>query len=304
MRVAIVILHFLNQKLTEQCLTSVQKLKIKGLELMVIVVDNNPKEDLKNFRRKFKDYLFFKTKKNLGFTGGSNIGIKQALKNRADWVFLLNNDTEVGKDLLVQLIKAAKKDEKIGILGPKIYFAPGYEYHRQRYKPNERGKVFWYAGGLIDWSNVLASHRGVDEVDQGQYGLVEETDFVSGCGMLIKKEVFNQVGLLDNRYFAYLEDADFCQKAKKKGFKIVFVPKGKLWHFNASSSEVGGELHDYFLTRNRMLFGWRHAPLRARLALAKESIKILMTGRKWQKRGIKDFYLRKFGRGSWHEREN
>lgn len=299
MQVAIVILHFLNKELTFQCLESVKKLSRKGFKLETVVVNNNPQEDLKDLEKKFADFIFLKTGKNLGFTGGNNIGIRQALGSKADWIFLVNNDTILDKNLAVQLIKVGESDEKIGILGPKIYFAPGYEFHKERYKPSERGKVIWFAGGLIDWQNVLASHRGVDEVDKGQYDQQIETDFVSGCAMLVKREVFEKIGLLDERYFLYWEDADFCQGAKKAGFKVIYAPQAKLWHANAGSSAVGGPLQDYYLTRNRMLFGLRYAPLRTKVALIRESAKILLAGRKWQKIGIRDFYLRKFGKGSY-----
>jgi len=301
MKIAIVILHFVNQKLTERCLASVKKLNQKGFRLEVIIVNNNPQEDLKDLAKKFSDFLFLSTGQNLGFTGGNNLGIREALKGKADWVFLVNNDTVLAKDLLVQLIKVARSDSKIGILGPKIYFAPGYEFHQARYKPSERGKVFWFAGGLIDWQNVLASHRGVDEVDRGQYEKQIETDFVSGCAMLVKREVFEKIGLLDEKYFLYWEDVDFCQRAKRSGFKVVYVPGAKLWHANAGSSAVGGSLHDYYLTRNRLLFGWRYAPWRVKLSLFREAVRLLLTGRRWQKIGLRDFFLQKLGRGSWED---
>lgn len=297
--VSLVILHFSDQKLTKQCLISAEKLKSKGFQLKTIVVDNNPKENLTALAKQFKKATFLKTKTNLGFAGGNNVGIKKAIEGGAEGIFLINNDTLLDKNLVVQLVKVMKADKKIGVLGPKIYFAPGYEYHQSRYKPAEQGKVFWYAGGEIDWRNILASHRGVDEVDRGQYDKKASTDFVSGCAMFIRREVVEKIGLLDERYFLYLEDADFCQRAKKAGFKVVYSPRGKLWHFNAGSSEVGGSLHDYFLTRNRLLFGFRHATLKAKLALAKESVKLLLKGRPWQRVAIRDFYARRFGQGSW-----
>jgi len=300
-KVSLIILHFINKELTGQCLESVKKLNTKGFDLTTIIVNNNPQENLKDLERKYSDFIFLKTGKNLGFTGGNNVGIRQALESKADWIFLVNNDTILDKNLIVQLIKVGESDEKIGILGPKIYFAPGYEFHQERYKPNERGKVFWYAGGLIDWQNVLASHRGVDEVDKGQYDEQIETDFVSGCAMFVKREVFEKIGLLDERYFLYLEDNDFCQKAKREGFKIIYAPKAQLWHLNAESSAVGGPLQDYYITRNRLLFGMRFAPLRARVALFRESLRLFFSGSKWQRMGVRDFYLRRFEKGSYKQ---
>ena len=299
MKIVIVVLHYLKKDLTTQCLESIKKLRIQSLKFRTIIVNNNPKEDLKKLSGRFKSFDFVRTGKNLGFTGGNNLGIKKALKDGADFVFLLNNDTILDKDCLTHLIKQACLADQNAILGPKIYFAPGHEFHHDRYLPSQRGKVIWYAGGAIDWKNILTSHRGVDEVDKSQYDRIEQTDFVSGCAMLVKKEVFEKIGLLDDRYFLYLEDNDFCQRAQKAGFKVFYVPKAKVWHVNAGSSEVGGGLHDYYLTRNRMLFGMRYADRQTKMALLKESLKLLTSGRPWQKKGVRDFYLRKFGKGSY-----
>ena len=99
----------------------------------------------------------------------------------------------------------------------------------------------------------------------------------------------------------YLEDADFCQRAKKAGFKLAYVPEAKIWHINSGSSKTGGDLQNYFLTRNRLLFGFRYAKLKTKLALNKESIIQLFNPSisKWQKIAIRDFYFNKLGKGSW-----
>ena len=298
-KAAIVILHYKGKNFTEQCLESVKKLQADNFKIEAIVINNNPQEDLKDFKKKFKNFVFLETGKNLGFTGGNNFGIKRALKDKADYVFLINNDATLTPDILVQLINIAKKRKKAGILAPKIYFAPGYEYHHDRYKKSERGKVFWYAGGEINWHNVITQHRGVDEVDKGQYNQIEETDYVSGCGMFIKRQVLEKIGLLDERYFLYYEDSDFSVRAKKAGWQLLFVPQAKMWHFNAGSSEVGGPLHDYYITRNRLLFGMRYAPLRAKIALFKWGLSRLFVGHPWQKVAFRDFLINRFGKGSY-----
>jgi GT2 family glycosyltransferase len=203
------------------------------------------------------------------------------------------------KNLLVRLAKVADQVGSPAIIGPKIYFAPGFEYHKKRYQKNDLGKVFWYAGGKIDWQNIFASHQGVDEVDHGQYETQQSTPFVSGCAMLVDRKIFEKIGLLDDKYFLYLEDLDFCVRARRAGFKIIYAPQAWLWHKNAGSSTVGGDLHDYFLTRNRMLFGFRYANRRTKFALFRETLRLLKGGRPWQKIGIRDFYWRRFGQGSW-----
>jgi GT2 family glycosyltransferase len=298
-KLALVILHFSQLDLTEACLASVKQLETKGFELEVIVVNNNPLEEIDSLKKKFPGFVFLKTPKNLGYAGGNNFGIKRALKDNTDFILLLNNDTLLDKKIILELLKAAKNNQQVGILGPKIYFAPGHEFHQKRYQEKDKGKVIWYAGGLLDWQNIIASHQGVDEVDQGQYDHLKDTDFVSGCAMLIKKEVFKKIGLFDEDYFLYLEDVDFCWRTKQAGYKIFFVPLAKVWHVNAGSSEIGGPLHDYYLTRNRMLFGSKYASLRTKLALIRESLRILFKGSSWQKKGIKDFYLRRFNQAGF-----
>ncbi len=311
-KVFLIILNWNGGRLTVNCLKSLKNIKTNGLKPEVVVIDNgstdNSIEEIENFNLKNKNLPFelkiLKNKKNLGYAEGNNVGIKYALKNGADYVCLLNNDTRVSPDFLIQLIKVAESEEKIGIVGGKIYFEKGYEFHKDRYKKEDLGKVIWYAGGIVDWRNVYAQHRGVDEVDNGQYDSAEETEYINGCLMLVKRIVFEKVGFLDARYFLYFEENDFCQRAKKAGFKLIYTHKATIWHLNAGSSGVGSDLHDYFLTRNRLLFGMKYAPLKTKLALIKESFRILKKGRPWQKIAVKDFYLFRFGKGSWHEKKD
>jgi hypothetical protein len=152
----------------------------------------------------------------------------------------------------------------------------------------------------MDWANIIGQHRGVDEADKGQFDKVEETEIATGCCMMIKKEVLKKVGLLDDKYFLYYEDSDLSVRAKKAGYKIVYAPKSIIWHKNAGSAGGSGSaLQDYYIIRNRLLFGFRYASARSKLALFRESLFLLLRGRRWQKRGIIDFYLGKLGKGSY-----
>ena len=296
MKLAIIVVHYKGRDLTEACLASLKKTQRPELALKVIVVDNGSSELLNFADNDFVELV--KTRTNLGFTGGNNVGIKKALAQGAEWIMLLNNDTLLPTDFFEIF---SQIDLKAGIIAPKIYFAPGKEYHYERYQEKDRGRVIWYAGGVIDWQNVYGSHRGVDEVDRSQYDQTATTDFSSGCAMLIKRAVFEKIGLLDEDYFLYLEDLEFCQRAKRAGFKVVFEPRLCLWHVNAGSSSVGGPLQDYFMTRNRLLFGQQYAPFRAKLALMRESLGLWFQGRKWQRKGVEDFYFRRWSQGSWYD---
>jgi len=299
-KVFLVILNWNGGEMTLNCLKSLKDVECDGFSVEVIVVDNGSTDDsVERIRKTEPKVKIVENKKNLGFAEGNNVGIKYALENGADYICLLNNDTRVDPSFLAELVKSLQSDEKIGLIGGKIYFEKGYEFFKNKYKDNQRGKVIWYAGGLIDWNNIYASHRGVDEVDEGQYDQVEETQYVNGCLMLGTKEMFQKIGLFDKKYFLYFEDVDLSLRVKKAGFKVIFCPKAKIWHLNSGSSGSGSSLHDYFITRNRLLFGMKYASIRSKIALIKESLQLLKNGREWQKTGTKDFYLRRYGKGGW-----
>jgi len=296
------IINFNGRDNTLACLDSIKKINASNFRLNVVVIDNGSKEKL-NLPQDYLGNIPLKIiikEKNLGFTGGQSEGINYAFSKNADYVLVLNNDVIVDYNLISELIKALEKNTKYGVASPKIYFSPGFEFHKNRYKEEDKGRVFWYAGGIMDFKNVIARHRGVDEVDKGQYQEVEETDFATGACFLVKKEVLERVGFFDDKYFLYYEDSDLSERIKRKGYKIVYVPDAVLWHKNATAAGGSGSpLQDYYISRNRLLFGLRYAPLRSKVALIKESIKLLAIGRQWQKKGIRDFYLGRFGRGSY-----
>jgi GT2 family glycosyltransferase len=301
-KVAIVILNWNGKKDTMECLKSLRKLNTKDYSLAVIVVDNASTDgSIQDFKKVtgFDDFQVIENNENIGFAAGNNVGIKKALNDSADFIVLLNNDTVVKEDLIDKFLEASEKHKRAGILTPKIYFYPGYEFHKERYTKTEVGRVIWYAGGVIDWDNVYASNYGVDDTDIGQYSKELEYEFATGACMFVKREVFEKAGMFDERYYLYLEDTEFSQRVKHAGWKIIFVPDAVLWHKVSQSSAIGGGLNDYFITRNRLLFGMRFAPSKTKRALLKEAAKLAIRGREWQKRGARDFFMRRFKKGSW-----
>ncbi len=300
--VVISLLNFNGKKNTLDCLESLKDIRKDNFKLTVVVVDNGSKEDISLENGIIGDIplIVIKNNKNMGFSGGNNVAIRYAIEKGADYVLILNNDTYVDGNFLTELFKVAEKDNGIGILVPKIYFAPGFEFHKNRYSKNEIGKVLWYAGGKMDWKNVIGHHRGVDEIDKGQYDNVEETEIATGCCMMVRREVFQKVGMLNDKYFLYYEDSDLSIRAKNKGFKVMYVPKSIIWHKNAGSAGGSGSvLQDYYITRNRLLFGFKYALIRSKLALFRESLFLFLRGRRWQKQGVIDFYLGRLGRGNY-----
>ncbi len=302
-QLSIVILNWNGFDDTRELLRDISHLKTNNLKVEVIVVDNGSSDGSSQKLSKIvlpnMEYKLLLNKGNLGFAGGNNVGIDYTLEREADYVVILNNDTRVDSDLLIHLTKLAQSDDKIGAVSPKIYFAKGFEFHKDRYIKENHGKVLWYAGGEIDWKNVYGKTRGVDEVDIGQYDKTVKTDFVTGTCMLLTKEVLEKVGKFDERFFLYYEDTDLSIRIRQAGYKTMFLPQAVIWHKVARSSGIGSELNDYYTTRNRMLFGIKYASVHSKLALFRESIKLLFKGRKWQKIGIKDYYLGNFGKGSF-----
>lgn len=292
----IVTVCYNSEKETEKCIKSLLKVDRKDFEISVLVIDNGCKVSFTSSENKVH---VVRSEKNLGFSGGNNLGITYALSRGADFVLLINNDTIADPKLLVSLFQAYKTESNVGIACPKIYFERGHEFHIEKYSKEEKGSVIWFAGGGIDWKNSISYHRGVDEVDKGQYEISEDITFSTGCCMLIPRAILKQVGMFDDRYYLYFEDADLSVRMIKSGYRILYVPSAKLWHANAASSGSGSELHDYYLTRNKLLFGMKYSPLRTKFALVRESIRLLLFGRPWQRRGVIDFYLGRLGKGSY-----
>lgn len=295
-KVAIVIVNWNGKNDTLACLSSLKKLKKDNITLSIYVIDNASSDNsIPEITKKFPDIHLLGNSQNLGFSAANNRAIQESLQYGSDFVWILNNDTEVTPNALIELLKAFD-NERVGIAGSKIYFYPGREYHKDRYSKADHGKVIWYAGGLIDWENMYASHRGVDEVDEGQFDTAQETPFVTGCSMLVSRQVFETIGFFDEKLFAYLEDLDFCLRAKRAGFKLLYFPSSVIWHKNAGSSGVGSDIHRYYMTRNRLLVGMRYAPLRTKIALLKEGFGFILHGPPIVRKAIFDGLFHRLGK--------
>lgn len=307
-KVSIVILTWNQCDMTTQQLKDVAKLETNGLDVEMIVVDNGSTDEtikkLSKYNLPNMSYKFIETGSNLGFAGGNNIGIKDAFDRGSDYVISMNNDLILSKDIIIKMVSLAESDKTIGLVAPKMYFAKGFEFHKDRYKDSEKGRVIWYAGGVIDRDNVYSEHRGVDEVDVGQYNKTEDTDYVNGACFLLTKELVKRIGLIDETFFLYWEDADYSEKAKRAGFRVMYLPTTCLWHMvSVSTGKSGSPSNDYFIIRNRLIYGLRYSNLRTKFALFRDSLRILVSGRRWQRLGVIDFYLGRWKSGRWLNRK-
>jgi GT2 family glycosyltransferase len=224
--VYVIVLTWNGKEDTLECLRSLQEVEFRNFK--ILVVDNASADGTSDaITALFPDVHVIVNKENLRFAGGNNVGIRYALEQGADYVLLLNNDTVVDKHFLTFLTDIAKTSPDIGMVGPKIY----YNADRQR---------LWYAGGTIVWWKGIISHIGIREIDHGQYDEQQETDYITGCCVLVRRSVIEKIGMLDERYFIYGEDADWCVRATRKGFKLLYVPASRIWH--KVSVSAGGHL--------------------------------------------------------------
>lgn len=293
MKIAVITVNYNGKKDTLEFLESLRKLRTTNYELRTIVVDNASSDgSVPAIKKKFPKVDILQTGENLGFSGGYNRGLDYAKVWGADYFLLINNDCFIKDDnLLSELVRTISSDPKRGFVSPKIYFAPGFEFHKDRYKKEDLGKVIWYGGGKFDWDNIGSVHQGIDEVDNGQYDWVEETGIFSGACVLIRREVLDELGMLDEKYFLYFEDSDLVKRAKDAGFRIYYNGNVSLYHKVSQSTGIGSKITDYYHTRNRLIFGMRYGRLLTKFALFREALKLFIFGRPAQRRGILDFYL-------------
>jgi len=228
-KVSIIILTWNGVRHISDCLESVQKSTYPNYE--IIVVDNGSKDGtLELIRNNFPNVKLISNSKNLGFAGGNNIGIKQAT---GDIIFLLNDDTKIHPNVIGVLVKELTGSSKIGIVGPKIYFMSDAAGSKK--EPNK----IWFAGGMIDWVRGEGYHLGRNLTDNELVNdIKKEVDFITGCALMIKREVIEKIGVLDERFFAFYEDADWCQKAKKAGYQVIYIPFGGIWHIKSATASA------------------------------------------------------------------
>lgn len=308
-KVSIIILNWKGWQDTLECLDSIKKIKHSNYETLIIdngsgdesvaqinkyLADNN----LSGLKSNFKLFAF---ERNFGFAGGNNKGIEQAIKNGADYVLLLNNDTTVDPFFLDALIQTAETDKNIGIVGSKIYFY---------FDP----KRIWFAGGKINWLKNKGTHLDLNKKDLENNKSDEmqkffSVDYITGCSMLIKKEVVEKIGGLDEDYFLYYEDADYCLRAKKEGWRSVLAPDSVIWHKISQSTKEFSPSYLYYHARNGLLMAKR-MNIDAKIILVyifsfllalKQVIKYLFfpARREWAKmtmQGIWDFWRGKIGK--------
>ena len=299
--VYIIVLTWNQSALTLACLQSLQATTYANAH--VIVVDNGSHDGTADsIRLHFPAVSLIANPENLGFVQGNNQGIAQALAGGADYVMLLNNDTVVDPGMLSDILAVAESDATIGIVGPTIcYFDP----------PD----VIWGAGARVDWRTGDTYRLHANEKDDAAQGVPYEVEFVGGCALCIKRQVIERIGLLDERFFIYYEETDWCIRTKSAGYRCVVAPRGKIWHKVSAAMGEGTAMTVYYMSRNRLLFLTKHLRGRRRLsafvrALGRQICLVvrytilpqyrhLHPQRNARIHALIDFFLRRFGKCSY-----
>lgn len=281
-KIYIIIIHYKGINDTITLLENLTTLNYPDFQ--VICINNNPLEDLKEaFLNLFKDKnwnnefntekentLVFKcdnfkypiiliNQENKGYAGGVNAGLKYALsKDDFSYVWILNNDLILDKNSLSELVSYAEdkknKGIKVGIVGSKLlyYWNP---------------EILQGVGGKLNKYFALTKHIGGFEEDKGQYDReIDNIDYIIGASMFVPKEFLLDVGLMDERYFLYFEDVDWSERAKRKGYKLLYCWKSKVYHKeggsigSSSKGEKKSELADYYGVKNRIVFTKKFYP--------------------------------------------
>jgi hypothetical protein len=244
--VDIIVLNWNGKQDTLECLSSLHAVEYPRCR--VIVVDNGSTDDsVAAIRSGFPEAVIVETGTNLLFAGGNNAGIRKSLADGTDIIMLLNNDTAVDPGFVGALVRRLQSDRTVGVVGPKIlYFAAP--------------KIIWYAGGEISlWTGTM-KHRGIRAADDGTFDAPGVTDYATGCCLCATRGAWEKVGLLDESYAMYAEDADWCTRARKAGFGTGYEPAAKVYH--KVSVSAGGHTSLFKLRRkfiSNLRFFFQHA---------------------------------------------
>jgi GT2 family glycosyltransferase len=244
-RVAAVVLNYNGRDVTLDALASLTRMTYPSCRLLV--VDNGSTDgSYAAIAGRFPQVEQVRTERNLGPAGGVDLGLEWALAREFDYVLVLNNDIEVAPGFLSALVEAAEADPTLGCVGPKAY------YHAEP-------EVIWSAGGRIAFREAVTRETGEGEVDRGQWDRDREVPYVNGCAMLIRRAALEAAGLWDPTFFLGVEDADFCMRVRRAGYRCGYAHRARLWHRVSHNLGTYRAPRTYNTGRNTALFARRYA---------------------------------------------
>jgi GT2 family glycosyltransferase len=242
-KLGIIILNWNNWQDTLDCVEALGDCSYTNKEIWI--VDNASEDESTTKLGEIDDIHLMCLDKNYGFAVGNNVGIRAALDQACDFVLLLNNDTDLPRDFIQPLLEPFRKDPQASVCSPKILYS-------------QPAGTIWYAGGKFRNPRIIGEMVGMGSPDQDQYNQLCQTDFAVGTCMLIKRELFERIGLLDERFFFYHEDVDFCYRAKQAGYTIWYQPKSTIIHRVSSSTKKQPSMRVFLYQRARVVFLCKH----------------------------------------------
>jgi len=249
-RVACLVLNYNGREITLEAIASLRQMTYPAFD--VIHIDNGSTDGSSAaVAEAFPDVIQVRVEENKGPTHGLNRGLRRGLEGGYDYLLSLNNDIEVDPQMLTELVRLAESDATIGCVGPKTF----YYWDRER---------LWSTGGIIRFKESVTRERGMGEIDRGQYERDEEVDYLNGCAMLMRRSLVEQVGVWDPIFNLAVEDADWCMRIKRAGFRCMYAHRAVLWHMvshTAGSYKAGrtfftGRANAIFVRRYGGPFQW------------------------------------------------
>lgn len=243
--VYVLILNWNGKELMKDSLSSYLENDYANFE--VVMIDNGSTDDSVEYvKRNFPKVIILQNEKNLGYSGGFNVGLDYAFnRNNADYVLISNNDVKADQKVISELVKVAETDEKIGFVTGKVYY---YDH------PN----ILQTVGKKEDPIRWNGDHMGNREKDTGQFDEVNERFFVDDIFTLVRKNMYKEIGGYDTTFFLQCEEYDWQARAKKKGYRIMFIPLAKIWHKDSMTLGKTSPLKAYYDARNPMLVILKH----------------------------------------------
>lgn len=263
--VSLITVNFNQTDATCALLDSIRQQGYRNLE--IFVVDNGSRENpAQVFLEKYPEVKFIRSEQNLGFAGGNNLAVKEA---KGDFLFFVNNDAELADGCIERLLALFEQVPDLGIVSPLICYFPD-EVEGRGLKAegaaNPPPSLIQYAG--MSHLNPLTGRNrtlGNKEADAGQFAEPQPTAYAHGAAMMISRRTLEQVGPMDEGFFLYYEELDWCERIRRAGFSVWVEPRARVHHKESLTMKKLGATKTYYLNRNRVWFmrrnycGWRLA---------------------------------------------
>ena len=239
-KVSVITVNFNQASITEDLLQSLSSNNHYPFTEIIVVDNGSTINPVPEWTVKYPHICFIRSERNLGFAGGNNLGIQKAT---GDYLFFINNDTEITDGLIDKLAGVLDTHPEVGMISPKIKFY-------------DAPQVLQYAGFTkMNYFTARNACIGYMESDNGQYDATGgPTAFVHGAAMMVKIEAIQKAGPMAENFFLYYEEMDWCERIKRAGYTIWMEPEAVIYHKESMSVGKKSALKEFFMNRNRILF--------------------------------------------------